>query len=448
MPGKAGADAAGNSEGKDMKKITAIVFALVLAFCLLPTSALAVGSLPQPDSYGYGGLPQPDSYFDYGYSDGGWSQTDGTSPDSYTFSSSVAAPVITSQPADVVGTIGGLPVTLSVGAAAYSGELHYQWYAVDAAGLSGQTAIPGAYASAYTPPETAGTAYYCVGVYAVSGNMRSDIVMSGVAAVNFSGIQIISAPTKTSYIQGESVSLKGLVVRVYDASGSYWDSYDGNGLSMYPSKLDTAGQTVVELGYGVSTASFYVTVRAAAVSADGKSTSADGTAAENADGTAATTAEHVHEYDDWIVTKEANCVTTGIRSRTCRICGEVQTEVIPKTDHTWDEGVITKQPTETSNGSRLYTCTVCKANKSEIIPAGTVTAPAATISAAAASAAPTAAGTVSGGDVAGVNNNAADNTGVVGKTNTTAWWLIPVSALLLVGCGTGAYYLMKKKGGE
>ena len=126
----------------------------------------------------------------------------------------------------------------------------------------------------------------------------------------------------------------------------------------------------------------------------------------------------------------------------------MQTEVVPKTDHTWDEGVVTKQPTDTSNGSRLYTCTVCKANKSEIIPAGTTTEPAAAISGTTTSAAPTAAGTVSGGDVAGVNNNPADNTGVVGKTSTTAWWLIPVSALLLVGCGTGAYYLMKKKGGE
>ena len=47
-----------------------------------------------------------------------------------------------------------------------------------------------------------------------------------------------------------------------------------------------------------------------------------------------------------------------------------------------------------------------------------------------------------------MNSNTVDNTGVVGKTDSTGWWLIPVSALLLVGCGTGAYYLMKKKGGE
>ena len=32
-----------------MKKISAIIFALVLAFCLLSSSAFAVGTLPQPD---------------------------------------------------------------------------------------------------------------------------------------------------------------------------------------------------------------------------------------------------------------------------------------------------------------------------------------------------------------------------------------------------------------
>ena len=65
-----------HTEEKDMKKITAIVFALVLVFCLLPGSAFAVGVLPQPDSYdyGYGSLPQPDSFGGSDYSDGGWSQ--------------------------------------------------------------------------------------------------------------------------------------------------------------------------------------------------------------------------------------------------------------------------------------------------------------------------------------------------------------------------------------
>lgn len=426
-----------------MKKIIATVFALALAICLLPTSALAVGALPQPDSYGYG-LPQPDGY---GFSDSsvGWGTSDGNVKEDYTFSSSVTAPVISAQPNDFVGELGGMPGVLSVGVSgAASSSVRYQWYAVDVAGLGSYTAIPGATSAVYTPAQTAGTTYYCVGVYSVAANLRSEEVMSSVVAVSYSGIEIISLPSKTAYTVGESISLKGLTVRVYDANGGYWDSNNGNGLSVYPTKVDVAGQTVVELGYSGSSASYYVTVSAAkGTDKNGKTT--DGTDATGTD----PDSPHVHEYDDWVVTKEANCVTTGMRSHSCTICGDAQTEVVPKTDHTWDEGVITKQPTETSNGSRLYTCTVCKANKSEIIAAGTDTTGQQT-GLTVGTPTPTPAGTVGGGnEVAGMVNTNAGNTGIVNKNaDSSGWWLIPVSALVLVGCGSGAYYLMKRKGNE
>lgn len=423
-----------------MKKITATIFALALAVCLLPTSAFAVGALPQPDSFGYG-LPQPDGYYD---SSVGWSDNDGSMKEDYTFSSSVPTPSISAQPTDYSGALGGLPGVLSVGVSgAAASALRYQWYAVDVAGLGAYTAIPGATDAVYTPAQTPGTTYYCVGVYSVAGTLRSDEVMSAVAAVSYSGIELVSLPSKTAYTVGESISLKGLTVRVYEPDGSCWDSRNGNGLSLYPAKAEVAGQAVVELGYGVSTASFNITVAAA------KGTDKNGTDADAATGKTDADGEHVHEYDDWVVTKEANCVTTGLRSHSCTVCGDSQTEAIPKTDHTWDEGVITKQPTETSNGSRLYTCTVCKANKSEIIAAGTDTS-GQQAGLTVASATPTPAGTVGGGnEVAGMVNTNAGNTGTVNKNaDSSGWWLIPVSALVLVGCGSGAYYLMKRKGSE
>lgn len=432
-----------------MKKITAIVFALVLAFSLLPTSAFAVGALPQPDSDSYG-LPQPDSYFITGNTDAGWASGDNSSPDDYTETSSVPQPIINAQPTDIYGSIGGVPAALSVSAySTNSVAVHYQWYAVSVAGLSAYTAIPGATGAAYTPSQTAGTTYYCVGVYSVSGNYRSAVVMSNVVGVTYSGIEIITLPSRTSYTVGESISLSGLVVRVYDESGNYWDSYNGNGLSMYPAKAESAGQVVVELSYGMSSASYYITVAAASGTNSGTTDATTGTDGDSIE----VDADHVHEYDDWIITKAANCVTTGLRSHTCKECGDTQTEVVPKTDHTWDDGVITKQPTETSNGSRLYTCTVCKANKSEIIAAGTDTTGQQTgLTVGTATPVPTAnnTGTVGGnGEVAGGANVNGDNTGIVNKNaDSSGWWLIPVSALVLVGCGTGAYYLMKKKGEE
>ena len=54
-------------------------------------------------------------------------------------------------------------------------------------------------------------------------------------------------------------------------------------------------------------------------------------------------------------------------------------------------------------------------------------------------------------DTAATGANGGENA-ASGKVNnngsSSGWWLIPVSALLLVGTGTGAYYLMRKKGSE
>lgn len=440
-----------------MKKFSAMIFALALVFCLLPSSAFAVGALPQPDvpDYGYG-LPQPDGYYDPGTVDSGWTQADTYSLDNYTLSSSVTAPSISAEPNDVYASLGYIPAALQISAYAPGGELHYQWYAAYTGSTGALTAIPGAYSATYTPPQTAGTAYYCVGVCTTVGNLRSAEVLSRMVTVNYSGVEIISAPSRVNYNQGESVSLNGLVVRVYDEYGNSWDSYNGNGLSVYPSKLDTAGTVPVSMSYGMSSATFYVNVRAAETA--GTAGSAD-TNGANGTGTG-TDANHTHEYGEWEVTKEATCVTTGIQQRTCA-CGDVQTEVIPRTDHTWDEGVITKQPTETSNGSRLYTCTVCRANKSEIIPAGTDTSASQSLgidsngsntSGVVPSTAPatptTPAGVIGGNDV-GAGVNVGSDAGTVNNTSDgSGWWLIPVSALVLVVCGSGAYYLMKKKSGE
>ena len=44
-----------------------------------------------------------------------------------------------------------------------------------------------------------------------------------------------------------------------------------------------------------------------------------------------------HEWSDWTVQKEATCKETGIKSRTCAICGQTKTETIPKGDHDWLE---------------------------------------------------------------------------------------------------------------
>ncbi|MGI5976422.1 MAG: hypothetical protein ACOX68_01825 [Candidatus Limivicinus sp.] len=466
-----------------LKKVAALLFALVLICGILPSAAFAVGNLPQPDPYpGFG--------FDGSFG-GGFDIPTVPQGDSGIVSPSVAVPVINSEPSDSSGLAGGIPVTLRVGASSFSGgSLRYQWYSCG----NGMNPIPGANSEYFSPEPYLGTNYYCVGVYTVQNGMRSSEVMSRTAAVTYSGIEILSLPAKTEYFRGETVRLKGLMLRVHDSSGGYWDSYNGNGVSVYPSKLDMLGSVAVEVSDGSSTATFYVNVR------ENKNTGENGDAKDP---------NHKHKFGEWEVTKEPTCMSTGIRVRKCE-CGATETEEIAKTDHTWDEGKVTKEATATTNGSILYTCKVCKANKSEIIPAGTVK-PGPTTSLDAAQAQRNnviinqgdpqaqnkgnnpsgAAGGGNGNTYSNMNPNLPGNgtnpgapgsdmtqpynpysedgsygsvnggqTGtdgdsltaegmVAGEEKTSSgWWLIPVSALLLVGVGIGAYYIMRKKGGE
>ena len=452
---------------------------------LLAVPAYAVGTLPMPDEYFYGNGYYGDSFGGSGaILPDGYGGSTGFVPDSFggsfggglNYSGSVVPPYISSTSGSAFASAGGVPAALRVDAySSQGGSLGYQWYSCDTYG--GMNAIPGATGSAFTPPVSYGTRLYCVGVYTVLDGMRSEETFSETMSVTYSGVEIVNAPYKTNYYVGDRVDLSGLSVNVYDNGGSVWTSYNGNGLSVYPSQFTAPGSVAVEISDGYSSDVFYVNV----------GTEAQGKAAN-----------HTHEFGEWEVTKEATCVTSGVRTRTCE-CGEKETEEVLKTDHSWDEGTITKEPTSANNGSRLYTCTVCKANKSEIIPAGTqVQNPAPTTSLDAAAAAnpnviinqgdPAKNGSTStynnsgnntysnfnnntatapGANTAAANPNAnmpqgaslegsqtasnlsdSNTSGTVRGGESSGWWLIPVSALVLVGTGIGAYYLMQKKGGE
>lgn len=69
---------------------------------------------------------------------------------------------------------------------------------------------------------------------------------------------------------------------------------------------------------------------------------------------------HVHEFGDWITTKEATCTQTGIRERTC-LCGVTEEEILETTPHQ-ETAMPDVAPTVTQNGSRGGTmCAVCEA---------------------------------------------------------------------------------------
>ena len=80
--------------------------------------------------------------------------------------------------------------------------------------------------------------------------------------------------------------------------------------------------------------------------------------------------ECVHTFDEGTITTEPTCQKTGIRTRTCTICGDTCVETVAKTDHAFDEGVVIEAKCTTS-GTKTYTCTMCDYTKQEMIaPAG------------------------------------------------------------------------------
>ena len=65
--------------------------------------------------------------------------------------------------------------------------------------------------------------------------------------------------------------------------------------------------------------------------------------------------EHIHSYDEGVVTTQPGCETKGVKTFTCS-CGESYTEEIPAIGHKWNDGEQTKDPTCNDAGEKTYTC--------------------------------------------------------------------------------------------
>ena len=78
-----------------------------------------------------------------------------------------------------------------------------------------------------------------------------------------------------------------------------------------------------------------------------------------------------HTWDNGVITIEATETEEGVKTYTCKTCGETKTEKIPVTSHHLDQGTITKKATCTENGEKTYHCTDADCDKTyvETIPA-------------------------------------------------------------------------------
>ena len=67
-----------------------------------------------------------------------------------------------------------------------------------------------------------------------------------------------------------------------------------------------------------------------------------------------------HTYGNWQTTKPATCTTAGTQTRTCSVCGKVETQTIAKTAHKYVNTVV--KSTYTAKGYTLHKCSVCGAS--------------------------------------------------------------------------------------
>ena len=66
-----------------------------------------------------------------------------------------------------------------------------------------------------------------------------------------------------------------------------------------------------------------------------------------------------HSFGPWTVTKQADCISQGQVSHRCAVCGFTETAVVEKTPHSFSDWTVTKEATCTAEGERYHRCRVC-----------------------------------------------------------------------------------------
>ena len=70
-----------------------------------------------------------------------------------------------------------------------------------------------------------------------------------------------------------------------------------------------------------------------------------------------------HSFGEWKITKAATCTAEGTQTRTCSVCGKVETATIAKVAHKYVDTVV--KPTYTAQGYTLHKCSVCGASSKD-----------------------------------------------------------------------------------
>lgn len=317
-------------------------------------------------------------------------------------------PTIEGQMPDCYMELGGSGITLFTNASSPDGgTLEYQWYSADVAEMACIRAIDGATGETFKVPEILGVKWYCYAVWNVaSGGEKSEPVYSRLIRVEFYepnvetvSVEIVETPDKVVYTSGERLDLKGLKVRVYTSDG-YFDSLNGDKLTITKNPLVTVGEQKIKVAYGDAFDFFIVNVKAA----------------------------HTHKFGEWTVTTKPTCTEDGIKARECD-CGHTERAKIPALGHKWDDGILIKEASADADGEKILTCTVCNTTKVEKIKAGETTNDLTD-------------------DVAELSESTIPSEITSAKSEQSSefpWWTIAVIAVVFVCCGTVCIVVINKK---
>ena len=92
---------------------------------------------------------------------------------------------------------------------------------------------------------------------------------------------------------------------------------------------------------------------------------------------------HYHGYVNDDGPRAGDCMLSRFRIHECTRCGISYDENLPPLGHNYDTGTVTVQPTYASNGIKTYTCSICGETDTEILPMLRLAAPKLSITASA-----------------------------------------------------------------
>ncbi len=147
-----------------------------------------------------------------------------------------------------------------------------------------------------------------------------------------------------------------------DGAASYAINWTCDGKTLSPTQEATSGDTQTYRAHPTSVAAgTEITYSVQAIDSEGRY-------GEESNKITVVYEKNGHDWNSGVVTTAATCGAEGVKTYTCKVCGQTKTEAIAATgNHTWNSGVVTKAATSTTTGIRTYTCKVCGETKTETI---------------------------------------------------------------------------------